>query len=247
MFFQVIGHLKERRLRLAQWHGQLAEAGIQRRNQFTGRHPRLQAAANGISQSAIAPAVYLNLEIGLEGLASADADPGRWLGDGFPGRATIRLVESIKGTTEWRQAWVNIFTRDVAAVAGIGHEQDCSLGADCLADSGEIVVERIIYQVMLAAIAIPVVCNGGVVWYERLIVPVFWISQCLIAVLVCYLLPMATEMDVYLVAGAGYSSESFQRFDNSGVSCFGFGQANNIGRREATAIQQVENQRLVVL
>ena len=90
---------------------------------------------------------------------------------------------------------------------------------------------------MLAAIAIPVVCNGGVVRYECLIIAVFWVSQCLIAVLVCYLLPMATEMDVNLVAGAGCSSELFQRFDNSGVSCVGFGQANNIGRREAAAIQ----------
>ena len=144
MFFQVIGHLKERRLRLAQWHGQLAIAGIQRRDQFTGRHSRFQAVADGISKAAIALAVYLNLEIGLEGLASTEADPRRWLGDGFPGRATIRLVESIKGTTEWRQAWVNIFTRDVAAVAGIGNEQDRSLGANGLADSCQVVVERII-------------------------------------------------------------------------------------------------------
>ena len=76
MFFQVIGHLEERRLRLAQWHGQLAIAGIQRQDQFTGRHSRFQAAADGISQAAIALAVYLNLEIGLEGLASTEADPG---------------------------------------------------------------------------------------------------------------------------------------------------------------------------
>lgn len=202
MFFQVIGHLKERRLRLAQWHGQLTIAGIQRRYQFTGRHSRLQAAADGISKAAIAPAVYLNLEIGLEGLASTEADPGRWLGDRFPGRATIRLVESIKGTTEWRQAWVNIFTRDVAAVAGIGHEKDCSPGTDRLADSGQVVIERIINQMMLAAITIPVVCNGSVVRYERFIIAVFRISHCFIAILVCYLLPMATEMDVDLITGA---------------------------------------------